>query len=120
VTFLTRPEDPAVHVAFYRRVRPGGRGWAPVSSALGLGVEPTDGGSLNWTNWVAGVIAVYASLFGVGKVLFGEPLPGLVLLAIAAGCFAWIARNLGQAREVPVGSPGTSSQRTGQRPARVD
>jgi Na+/proline symporter len=120
VTYLTRPEDPEVLQGFYRRVRPGGRGWAPVSSALGLGVEPVDGGPLNWTNWVAGVIAVYASLFAVGKLLFGDALMGLGLLAIAVACFAWIARNLGQAPDVPVGSSGTSSQRAGQRPARVD
>jgi Na+/proline symporter len=101
VTFLTRPEDPAVLQAFYRRVRPGGRGWAPVSAALGLGREPIDGGPLNWTNWVAGVLAVYAALFGVGKLLFGEALLGLGLLAIAAACFGWIARTLGGGSGAP-------------------
>jgi Na+/proline symporter len=97
VTFLTRPEAPEVLQSFYRRVRPGGRGWAPVSAALGLGAEPIDGGPLNWTNWVAGVVAVYSTLFGVGKLLFDEALVGLALLALAAVCFGWIARNLGAA-----------------------
>jgi Na+/proline symporter len=94
VTFLTAPEADEVLQSFYRRVRPGGRGWARVSERLGLGGEPMDGGPLNWTNWVAGVISVYASLFGVGRIVFGQPLSGVALLGLAALCFAWIGRNL--------------------------
>jgi len=95
VTFATRPEKEEVLQEFYRRVRPGGRGWGPVAGALGLGSEPMDGGPLNWTNWVAGVVSVYAALFGVGQILFGHPGSGLGLLFLATLCFAWIARNLG-------------------------
>lgn len=98
VTFLTRPEEPEVLQRFYRRVRPGGRGWAPVSAALGLGGEPMDGGPLNWTNWVAGVVSVYASLFGVGKWIFGQRLQASLLLGVAFVCFAWIGRNIRPAR----------------------
>jgi hypothetical protein len=83
--------------AFYRRVRPGGKGWAPVSAALGMPGDPMDGGALNWTNWVAGVVSVYASLFGVGKLLFGEPVQALLLLGVAGICFAWIGINLRKA-----------------------
>jgi hypothetical protein len=92
-TFLTRPEPDAVLDAFYRRVRPGGPGWAAVSKRLGYGREPIPDGPLAWTNWVAGVIAVYASLFGIGKLVFGEVRPGLLMLAVAAAAFAWIARS---------------------------
>jgi UPF0716 family protein affecting phage T7 exclusion len=45
-------------------------------------------------NWAAGVIAVYAALFGIGKVIFGEWALGLLLLAIAVGAFFWIAQAL--------------------------
>jgi Na+/proline symporter len=99
VTFLTRPEDDEVLRSFYARVRPGGRGWRRVSEIMGLGGEPMDGGPLNWTNWVAGVTCVYASLFGVGRVLFGHLGSGLGLLLIAAVCFMWIARNLRPSRQ---------------------
>jgi Na+/proline symporter len=51
------------------------------------------GGGLAWANWIAGVVAVYATLFGIGKVVFGEWGPGLILLVIAAAAFAWIARS---------------------------
>ncbi|MDH5589993.1 MAG: hypothetical protein OEZ37_08090, partial [Gemmatimonadota bacterium] len=99
VTYATEPEREEVLEAFYRRVRPGGRGWRSVSQRMGLGSEVMEGGALNWTNWLAGVVSVYATLFGVGKILFGEVALGLGLLAVAALCFAWIARSLGKGEE---------------------
>ncbi|MGH7619355.1 MAG: sodium:solute symporter family protein, partial [Gemmatimonadaceae bacterium] len=92
VTFATAPERPEVLAAFYRRVRPGGPGWAVVSERMGLGREPIPGGALAWTNWIAGIVAVYSTLFGSGKIIFGEIESGVVLLVIAAIAFAWIAR----------------------------
>src|SRR4051812_16376646 len=93
VTYMTSPEPDATLDAFYLRVRPGGPGWAHVSERLGLGRERTPGGALAWTNWLAGIIAVYSSLFGIGKIIFGEIGMGIVLLAIAAVAFGWIARS---------------------------
>jgi len=92
-TFLTSPEPAAKLDAFYRRVRPGGPGWAQVSERLGYGREQIPGGALAWTNWIAGIVAVYATLFGLGKLVFGELGNGLGLLAVAAAAFAWIARS---------------------------
>jgi Na+/proline symporter len=93
VTFLTAPEPAHVLESFYRRVRPGGPGWARVSAAAGFGREAIPGGALAWTNWVAGVVAVYSSLFGIGKCVFGEWSSGLVLIGVAALAFTWIARS---------------------------
>jgi SSS family solute:Na+ symporter len=93
VTFMTPPEPDATLDAFYLRVRPGGPGWAKVSERLGFGRESTPGGALAWTNWIAGIIAVYSSLFGLGKLLFGDIGTGVVLLVIAVVAFAWIARS---------------------------
>jgi Na+/proline symporter len=94
VTFMTPPEPEPVLDAFYRRVRPGGPGWARVSERLGYGREQIPGGKLAWINWLAGIVAVYASLFGIGKIVFGEPTTGLVMLVVAVVAFAWIARAL--------------------------
>jgi Na+/proline symporter len=93
VTFLTPAEDEAVLASFYERVRPGGPGWARVSERLGYGREAIPGGALAWTNWIAGIVAVYATLFGIGKVVFGEWGSGLIMLVIAAIAFLWIARS---------------------------
>ncbi|HKS05766.1 MAG TPA: sodium:solute symporter family protein [Gemmatimonadaceae bacterium] len=101
VTFLTQPESDATLRSFYERVRPGGPGWERVSSAMGYGREKIPGGALNWTNWIAGVIAVYSSLFGIGKIVFGEYAAGLGFFALATVCFVWIARNLAQVAPSP-------------------
>ena len=58
VTFLTAPEPQHILERFYRRVRPGGPGWAKISTGLGRGREPIPGGKKAWTTWGAGVVAV--------------------------------------------------------------
>ena len=55
--------------------------------------EPIPGGALAWTNWIAGIVAVYATLFGIGKIVFGFTGAGIVMLAIAAAAFYWISRS---------------------------
>jgi Na+/proline symporter len=91
VTFLTRPETDEKLVEFYRRVRPGGPGWTRISQRAGFGREGIPGGALAWTNWIAGIVAVYTSLFGIGKIIFGNTGLGVALLATAAVAFGWIA-----------------------------
>ena len=103
VTFATKPEPDRVLEAFYRRVRPGGPGWAVVSERIGFGRESIPGGALAWTNWIAGIVAVYSSLFGIGKLVLGNYVPGLVMLVIAVAAFSWIARSF---REEPATLPG--------------
>ena len=107
VTFATSPEPDSVLHSFYKRVRPGGPGWVRISTAAGYGREQIPGGALAWTNWIAGIVAVYATLFGIGKVIFGELGMGLGLLAVAAIAFLWIARSFqtGSERSQPIGTP---------------
>ena len=94
VTFMTAPETDAVLERFYRQVRPGGAGWRRVSTRLGFGDDTVPGGALSWVNWVAGVVAVYASVFAVGAILTGWPLRGVVYAGVALGAFSLIYRNL--------------------------
>jgi SSS family solute:Na+ symporter len=107
VTFLTKPEPDAVLERFYRRVRPGGPGWARVSERAGFGRESIPGGALAWTNWIAGIVAVYSSLFGIGRLVFGDLVQGLGLLVLAVVAFAWIARSF---REEPATLPGVGQK----------
>ena len=106
-TRLTPPESDAVLDSFYRRVRPGGRGWRHVAIRTGFGPEPMAGGGMAWASWIAGVVAVYAALFGIGKLIFGPVWLGVVLLAIATLAFAWIARRLATDSGEASRSPGT-------------
>ncbi len=103
VTFATKPEPDRVLESFYRRVRPGGPGWAVVSERIGFGRETIPGGALAWTNWIAGIVAVYSTLFGIGKLILGNIVPGLAMMAIAVVAFSWIARSF---REEPATLPG--------------
>ncbi len=94
VTFLTKPEPEEKLRAFYDRVRPGGPGWARVSTAMGLGREAIPGGALSFANWGLAVVLVYSALFGIGKVVLGATAVGLGLVALAALCFGLVMRNL--------------------------
>src|SRR5215208_5764627 len=94
VTYLTAPEPDAVLDRFYRRVRPGGWGWRPVAERLGFGDDRIPGGALSVLNWIAGVVAVFSALFGVGAFLTGTRLQGILYSLVAIGAFALIQRNL--------------------------
>jgi Na+/proline symporter len=93
VTFLTRPESEQTLVAFYRRTRPSRVGWGPVA-ALAPDVHPSADGLANLVDWIAGCVLVYGALFGVGKLLLQETLPGMVLLVVAAIAGGIIYRDL--------------------------
>ncbi len=92
-TWLTPPEPEGTLLAFYRRVRPAAALWGPIAARATDVVPPRDGLS-NLVSWVAGCVLVYATLFGVGKVIFGETALGLGMLAVAAGAGGLIYRGL--------------------------
>lgn len=97
VTWLTPPEPDATLVAFYRRVRPLGRGWIPIASRVGPLAGRAEHVSLTvqLLNAVLGCVLVYAALFGVGELLLGGAVRGVMLLAASALAAFAIARNLG-------------------------
>lgn len=97
VTWLTPPEPRDKLVTFYRRVRPGGPGWGPVRAAAGNLDGPTESLGMQFYNWILGCTLIYATLFGIGKLIFKEWIAGIafVLLAVVAG--ALISLNLSRA-----------------------
>jgi solute:Na+ symporter, SSS family len=94
VTWLTAPESEATLLAFYRRVRPGAALWGPIA-AKATDVVPKKDGLNNLLDWAAGCVMVYATLFGVGDILFGRTQAGLGLLAlaVAAGFVIYVDLN---------------------------
>ena len=94
VTYLTPPTNRATLVEFYRKVRPAGRGWAPVQVEAGVGPSPDSmAGSL--LGWVLGCLFVYSALFGTGSFLYGRTPQGLAWLAV------FVASGLGLLRILP-------------------
>src|SRR5438132_1255098 len=92
-TFLTRPESDETLVTFYRRTRPARAGWRPIA-AKAPEVQAAADGLANLLDWVAGCALVYGALFGVGKLLLHETLPGILLLGLAAAAGAVIYHDL--------------------------
>jgi solute:Na+ symporter, SSS family len=93
VTLLTRPEPADVLTAFYRRVRPSATFWKPIADRV-QDIPARSGMAFDLRMWLLGSLLIYMSLFGVGKIIFGEYLLGGVLLALAAACMALMLRSL--------------------------
>jgi len=93
VTFITKPESDATLVRFFERVQPSARGWHPIAK---ISRPSTSAGSLQISliDWIAALGLVYGTLFGIGRLIFAEPLAGCAWLALAAVCLAVILRNL--------------------------
>ena len=88
VALLTRP-DPDEHLeAYYREVRPGGW-WGPIADRV-VDVETGRSGvARRGAGWLSGMVFLYRSLLGVGRLVIGRPGSGiaLLLLGVAAGYF---------------------------------
>ncbi|MEK6300480.1 MAG: sodium:solute symporter family protein [Acidobacteriota bacterium] len=108
VTLLTSAEPMDKLVAFYRRVHPDGPGWKRVAIEAGE-IRPGPGGSLaaQFANWLLGCVLIYAFLFGIGYVIFGNWVKGAALLAGGLLAGALILRNLQRAGWNTIGDAQT-------------
>jgi solute:Na+ symporter, SSS family len=95
VTLLTPAEPREKLVHFYRQVRPEGPGWKPVAAQAGISEKNVSGGlAVQFANWILGCVLIYASLFGIGKLVFKEWGSGLLYLVVAVAAGALISWNL--------------------------
>ncbi len=95
VTMLTSPEPMEKLVQFYRQVRPEGRGWRHVAEYAGLKESNVSGGlTAQFVNWILGCVLIYASLFGIGKLVFKEWAEGVIYIVVAVAAGALISRSL--------------------------
>jgi len=106
VTLLTSPEPDEKLIQFYHKVAPEGPGWAPIAAKAGIREMQASGGLMvQFFNWVLGCVLIYASLFGIGKLVFKEWGSGSVYLAVAIIAGALISWNLSRV-EWQRSSPG--------------
>jgi SSS family solute:Na+ symporter len=109
VTLLTQPEPMEKLIGFYRRVRPAGPGWKSVAALAGEVGPPTESLAEQFVNWLLGCTLVYASLFGIGNLVFKEWLSGGIYLAVAAVAGAIISYNLSRAVWQSAGAAATDN-----------
>ncbi|HPC35195.1 MAG TPA: Na+:solute symporter [Candidatus Marinimicrobia bacterium] len=88
VTFLTKPEKDATLTTFYRKVHPGGIGWKRIVEQI-PDVRGDSGFGRTFICWILGVVLVYASLFGIGKIIFHEYFMAGVYF-ILVGISVWV------------------------------
>jgi Na+/proline symporter len=93
VAWVTPPTDQSVLCSFYRAIRPAGPGWSRVRVQCGE-MAPAESLSDAFSGWIFGCVCVYAALFGSGYLLFGRPVLGLVLCAVAVVTAILLRRTL--------------------------
>lgn len=92
-TFMTRPVDTNQLIAFYKRVRPGSPFWKPIKEKIPE-ITTEKFGWWDIFDWIAGIILIYALLFGIGKIILASYLTGSIYLFIALLAGGFIYRNL--------------------------
>lgn len=110
--YLAPQTDRETLIAFYRKVRPAGPGWAPIRRESGLSeaelAATGDSIPLALVGWVSGCSTIWSALFTVGSFLYGELLRGTVLLAIflvSGGVLIAVINRLWTSRSEPPEAP---------------
>ena len=90
-TYLTKPTEEEKLLEFYRRIHPGGILWKPIAAKL----PEVKGDSRYFSlflDWIAGILLVYTTLFGIGKLIFGDYTTALFFFfgaLLAGGFISW-------------------------------
>ncbi len=101
VALLTRPDDEARLLAFYRKVRPGGW-WGPIA-AKAPEVVPDGSASGRWLGFALSVTFLYSALLGIGYLLTGRTAAGWAIIVVSAVAGALTLRIASQEAGVATG-----------------
>lgn len=87
-TYLTQPESPEVLRSFYKKIQPGGPGWAKVvneAKADGEQIAKDEKWSVpqGITAMLLGCVLIYTIMFATGYWIYGRTTPALVLTGVA-------------------------------------
>ncbi len=84
VTFITKPTDEKTLNKFYKKVHPGGIGWRKFAKKFPE-IKKDSGYGRLFVNWLCGIVAIYAALYGTGKIIFAEYLKGIIAISLTVG-----------------------------------
>jgi SSS family solute:Na+ symporter len=88
VTFLTKPTDFGKLKTFFERIHPGGF-WKPIAQKV-PNVKQDSGLWALTLGWVVGIILIYSTLFGIGKLILGDIVTALILFVVSVTAFVFI------------------------------
>jgi Na+/proline symporter len=102
LTALYGPEtDRKTLIAFYRKVRPIGPGWAQIRKEAGVSEDEARASHENFPlallGWVSGSVVVWSALFTVGNFLYGRTEYAFALLAVflvSGGALLYVVNRL--------------------------
>jgi solute:Na+ symporter, SSS family len=92
-TFLTKPVVAETLETFYKKVHPGGIGWKHLQQKYPE-IKVDTHFRKNLINWGCGLVCIYATMFGTGKLLFHEYLSGSIAIGITLIAAIVIYSNL--------------------------
>jgi Na+/proline symporter len=96
VMFLTRPDDQAKLVSFYRLARPGGPGWRRVLERARAEGQSVDHDGKGWevplgiVGMLVGSLLVFSVIFATGYWLYGEHALATVMTLVAIGLILFL------------------------------
>jgi Na+/proline symporter/dTDP-glucose pyrophosphorylase len=117
VTIFTQPTDRATLVRFYELTLPAGPGWNAIRAESKLPPSP-DSISQMLLGWTAGVMFIYAALFGTGSIIYGRTLQAsiwIVAFLISGFVLMTVVRRIWSA-DVRVIQGGDTSAKAAARP----
>ncbi len=87
-TYMTQPESPEVLRSFYKKIQPGGPGWAKIvneAKADGEIIAKDEKWSVpqGITAMLLGCVLIYTIMFATGYWIYGRTTPALVLTGVA-------------------------------------
>ncbi len=95
-TAYIAPSEPReTLLAFYRKIRPAGPGWAALRREANLPASP-DSLPQQFLAWTLGCLAVYGALFGTGSWLYGHTATAAFWTVTAVASTAWLVRLVPQ------------------------
>jgi Na+/proline symporter len=91
VTFITPATDSVVLQRFYQQIQPHSMGWGPIAAQADVGTSKGSSLGREVGMMVLGCFAVYATLFGIGYILYSQWLSASIAMTVSVACFITIA-----------------------------
>ncbi len=93
VTLVTPPSDLKSLLMFYKRVRPGGKGWGPVREHSKTFLPKPESLAPQIWQVLMGIVSVYGFLFGIGKLIYGDYVVAAIILVVAIGLAVGLVKS---------------------------